>query len=44
MVLCRLDQNAYEKGTKVSDAQITSLDITPAEFHGDWNYIIAPRP
>ena len=42
-VQCRLDENTYEKGTKVSDAQIASLNITPAEFHGDWNYTIAPR-
>ncbi len=25
-VQCRLDENAYEKGTKVSDAQIASLN------------------
>ena len=42
-VKCRLDENTYEKGAKVSDAQIASLNITPAEFHGDWNYTIAPR-
>ena len=42
-VQCRLDENTYEKGTKVSDEQIASLNITPAEFHGEWNYTIAPR-
>ena len=42
-VQCRLDENTYEKGIKVSDAQIASLNITPAEFHGEWNYTIAPR-
>ena len=42
-VQCRLDENAYEKGTKVSDAQIVSLNITQADFHGEWNYTIAPR-
>jgi transposase len=42
-VQCRIDANTYEKGTKVSDAQIASLNITPAEFHGEWNYTIAPR-
>ncbi|MEO6923684.1 MAG: hypothetical protein ABI142_07655 [Bryocella sp.] len=40
---CRLDENAYQKGVKVSDAQIASLNLTPADFHGEWNYIIAPR-
>jgi len=42
-VQCQLDQNAYEKGTKVSDEQIARLNITPAEFHGDWNYTFRPR-
>jgi len=42
-VQCRLDENAYEKGTKVSDEQIARLNITPADFHGEWNYTIAPR-
>jgi hypothetical protein len=36
-------QEPYEKGTKVSDAEIASLNITPADFHGEWNYTIAPR-
>ncbi len=42
-VTCRLDQNAYEKGVKVSDAAMAKLNIKPAEFHGEWNYTIAPR-
>ena len=43
-VQCRLDQNTYEKGTTVSDAEIANLNITPAEFHGEWSYTIAPQP
>jgi Rhodopirellula transposase DDE domain len=42
-VQCRLDQNAYDKGIKVSDAEMAKLNITPANFHGEWNYTIAPR-
>jgi len=42
-VQCRLDENTYEKGTKVSDAQIASLNITAADFHGERNYTITPR-
>jgi len=42
-VQCRLDQNTYEKGVKVSEGQIANPNITPAEFHGEWNYTIAPR-
>jgi len=42
-VACRLDNNTYEKGIKVSDAEMASLNIQPANFHGDWNYTFAPR-
>ena len=42
-VKCRIDQNDYEKGIKVSDAEMARLNITPADFHGEWNYTIAPR-
>lgn len=42
-VQCRLDESAYQKGIKISDAQIASLNLTPDDFHGDWNYTIAPR-
>ena len=42
-VQCRLDENLYEKATKVSDAQIASHNITPDEFHDEWNYTITPR-
>ncbi len=41
---CQLDDNVYEKGIKVSDAEMASLNVTPASFHGEWNYTIAPRP
>jgi Rhodopirellula transposase DDE domain len=43
-VACRLDTNTYEKGIKVSDAEMTRLNIHPAAFHGEWNYTIRPRP
>ena len=42
-VRCRLDRNKYEKGIKVSDAEMAKLNITRAEFHGEWNYTIKPR-
>ncbi|WP_174502007.1 ISAzo13 family transposase [Acidiphilium sp. C61] len=42
-VACRLDTNSYEKGIKVSDADIASLNIQPANFHGEWNYTFIPR-
>jgi hypothetical protein len=42
-VACRLDARTYEKGIKVSDAEMAGLSIQPANFHGEWNYTIAPR-
>ena len=40
---CRLDAGRYEKGIKVSDAEMAGLSIQPANFHGEWNYTITPR-
>src|SRR4051794_2232383 len=37
-VQCRLDRSAYAKGIKVSDAEMATLNLRPAAFHGDWNY------
>jgi hypothetical protein len=42
-VQAALDTNIYETKLKVSDEQLAALRITPREFHGDWNYTIAPR-
>ena len=42
-VACQLDANTYEKGIKVSDAEMATLNVHPAEFHGEWNYTFAPR-
>ena len=37
-----LDENVYEKGIKVSDEQMASVNLVPADFHGEWNYLIMP--
>ena len=42
-VACQLDANSYEKGIKVSDDEMASLNVKPASFHGEWNYTIAAR-
>jgi len=42
-VQCRLDCNKYAKGIKISDEEMAKLNITRADFHGDWNYTIKPR-
>jgi len=42
-VECALDERTYEKGIKVSDAEMRSLEITGDTFHPEWNYTIKPR-
>jgi hypothetical protein len=38
-----LNVNSYRKGIKISDEEMSRLHITPADFHGEWNYSIFPR-
>lgn len=42
-VACALDMRTYQKGVRVSDAEMASLDITGDPFHPEWNYTIRPR-
>jgi hypothetical protein len=42
-VECALDEQTYQKGVKVSKAEMAALDITGDEFHPEWNYTIKPR-
>lgn len=38
-----LDEATYEKGRKVTDAELLDCDIRRHEYHGEWNYEIHPR-
>ncbi|WP_044146937.1 ISAzo13-like element ISSiac3 family transposase [Singulisphaera acidiphila] len=38
-----LDTNHYPLEIKVSDTELAALCLERHEFHGDWNYTIAPR-
>ena len=42
-VECALDPRTYEKGVKVSDAEMANLALTGDDFHPEWNYTIMPR-
>jgi len=42
-VECALDQRTYEKGIKISDAEMATLNIAGDDFHPEWNYTIKPR-
>jgi hypothetical protein len=42
-VCCEIDGNLYPKGLKVTDQEIQAINISRNEFHGEWNYSIAPN-
>jgi transposase len=37
-----LDTKAYHKGKKVTPTELQAINLTPATFHGEWNYVIRP--
>lgn len=41
-VKAAIDENNYQTGIKVSDEQLARVNITHADFHGEWNYSISP--
>lgn len=43
VVKCGLDQNEYPKGIKISDQQMSKLNLLKDEFHGEWNYKLMPN-
>jgi hypothetical protein len=38
-----VDQNSYPTGIKVSDEEMSRLNIERDTFHGDWNYTMRPH-
>ena len=43
-VTCRLDRRKYPTGRRVTKADMQGLHLLPDRFHGEWNYVIHPRP
>ena len=43
-VRSEIDPNLYPAGVKVTDQEMASINIRRHDFHGEWNYTIAPRP
>jgi len=41
-VYAQLDENAYERKIKITDAQLAAVNLHRHAFHGDWNYTITP--
>jgi hypothetical protein len=42
-VRARLDRRTYPIGRKVSVKEMSALNIEPASFRGNWNYVVRPR-
>jgi Rhodopirellula transposase DDE domain len=42
-IRAKADENTYETGITVSDAELSAVPIRRHEFHGDWNYTIVQR-
>ena len=42
-VHCELDTRRYPKGLTVTDQEMATINISRAEFHGEWNYEIRPN-
>ncbi len=41
-VYAQLDENEYQRGIKITDAALASVNLHPDAFHGEWNYTIKP--
>jgi hypothetical protein len=41
-VTCRLDRRKYPDGCRVSDQEMSAINLERSQFHGDWNYTIRP--
>ena len=42
-VTCTVDLNFYQKAILVPDEVLNSLNITPHDWHGEWNYCVFPN-
>jgi len=42
-ICCELDTTDYPKGIKVSDSELSEVELERHKFHGDWNYTITPK-
>ena len=42
-VQAALDKGEYPTGVRASDEELSTLNLRPKRFHGEWNYSLAPR-
>lgn len=43
IIKSRLDRKTYQRGIKVSSAELKNLKLRHHKFHGEWNYTIEPK-
>jgi len=41
-IRAELDRGKYPTGIKITDAELASLNLQPASFHGEWNFVLLP--
>ena len=44
VVRAQLDRGSYPTGVTIAKKDMATLNIERDDFHGDWNYVIRPRP
>jgi hypothetical protein len=44
VVRAQLDRGSYPTGVRISKKEMATINIERDDFHGDWNYVIRPRP
>ena len=42
-ITCQLDPKVYEIGRKITDEELTALNLIPGDILGKWNYTIKPQ-
>ena len=42
-ILAEWDPGHYPTGTEVKDAELAALPLTGHDWHGEWNYDLAPN-
>lgn len=42
-VCCEIDSNLYPKGVQVTRHEMQAINLSRDDFHGEWNYTIAPN-
>lgn len=43
VVKCKADMNQYETGIKVTDEELSEVNLKGHDFHPEWNYIVSPK-